>query len=519
MKEEFKFWRAREKLTVLEATKLALGLSPNSDMTREEQSQVTALHNSIVESVMADVQRYRDWNAEWNRLYESGQLGFDKNIEHYPCPDLIFPQIYSYRAACKYTHQQYQKWFLKNDMRPEFFFPESSGSNHSLLKVHEWLTLDQAAKVVSKETATETSRIDIMRLCLSKDLKLFVWLRSSEDIVFSGWFPKEPPLFALLSAAKEEGVELYGENNGYTHNIYKYATKEQEKAIKQRAWLVYGEFRAKERTEYYDVKEPGAYEVIFDDGLVRWFRDLSVGNTTDFSKNIPDSFYARLPSGKDCLVNILHQLDTDEDKIRPFDYSRNKPITKIANLFLVKTSEVKALTERIGVVTEHAIKAEEQPSTTDCPLLFGMSNLTYDEMTIKFIEGLRLEVSARGSKRIYTLGELELINKQSGALNNSALILLGMTKGLGLPNDSKNAKPISRLRSLIKDKLPALGDPFLIEGQFYVSNIKIQDERDRAKQRAASDAQKNTYSYEDAVRNDFDDEDDIAGQWLEDNDI
>jgi len=142
----------------------------------------------------------------------------------------------------------------------------------------------------------------------------------------------------------------------------------------------------------------------------------------------------------------------------------------------------------------------------------NMRSLSYNDITIVFIEESRVEIIANKEKKIFTLGELGLINKNTGKTNANSVVLIGYAAGKKVK--SSKAKVKQRVNNLIKKWLPLLkGEPFYVEGNEYSCNMIIKNEMERSSERARRDA-KHVPLKDDTNIPCFDDEDDAAGMFL-----
>lgn len=176
----------------------------------------------------------------------------------------------------------------------------------------------------------------------------------------------------------------------------------------------------------------------------------------------------------------------------------------------------------------------------ECEIFRAMENLSASEVSIAFVgdkseSGLAannmLEVSARNVTRRVPLVALDLVDRRCGILNKQAAMLLGMAKGRCPLRNDNNAKKVARLRKLLRGHLGVQGDPF---GPYrkdvgWEPRFKVTDRRGAADLRARKEGERRTVSYEDhklvgsdlsgnSYQDDMENEDDMGGKWLKDND-
>jgi hypothetical protein len=231
---------------------------------------------------------------------------------------------------------------------------------------------------------------------------------------------------------------------------------------------------------------------------------------------------------------------------------------------LFKLSQVKKIEEEDGVIPPYmraAVRSEDATDETvviatdtpvtgipapraeagapadhagaaDCAVFRAMPNLTADELSISFVADKFLVISAREKTCRVALAVLGLIDRRSGNLRRQAGILLGMARGRRLKRTDSTAQEISRLRGVFEEHLGIKDDPFDLYriGAGWEPRFKLNDKRNAADERAKREGEFRTVSFKESgehgVQDDdteqenspFDSEDDVAGDWLEEND-
>ena len=121
-----------------------------------------------------------------------------------------------------------------------------------------------------------------------------------------------------------------------------------------------------------------------------------------------------------------------------------------------------------------------------------MSNLTADELTLTFVAGDMLQVSARDTTQRVPLAVLNLIDRRRGSLKKQGAILLGMAGGQSKKflNNTATSQAISRLRAVFKTHLYVKADPFhpYRKGAGWEPRFKVSDNRNAADERAKREA-------------------------------
>jgi hypothetical protein len=174
-----------------------------------------------------------------------------------------------------------------------------------------------------------------------------------------------------------------------------------------------------------------------------------------------------------------------------------------------------------------------------CETFRQMKNLTSDQLSIAFVgdkteSGLApnnmLEISARNESKRVSPGELDLVDRRTGAVNSQGFVLLGMARKIPVPVTPANAKKISRLREMMREKLGVKDDLFdRLFNSAWTPRFQITDKRGLADERAKTEAQRRTVSIDqqnsfstqsievDDSNYPFESESDDADDWLKKN--
>ena len=148
----------------------------------------------------------------------------------------------------------------------------------------------------------------------------------------------------------------------------------------------------------------------------------------------------------------------------------------------------------------------------------NMGSLSYNDITIVFVEENRVELIANKEKKIFTLGELGLINKNTGKINTHSMILIGYATGRKISTSMGKVK--QRVNDLIKtwfnNKIS--GEPFVAEKYKYICNMTIKDDRSRSSERAKLKASNKHDSFDEEASYSFDqNEKDAAADFIANN--
>jgi len=134
----------------------------------------------------------------------------------------------------------------------------------------------------------------------------------------------------------------------------------------------------------------------------------------------------------------------------------------------------------------------------------NMGAISYNDITIVFVEENRVELIANKEKKIFTLGELGLINKNTGKINTHSMILIGYATGRKISTSKGKVK--QRVNDLIKtwfnNKIS--GEPFVAEKYKYICNMTIKDDRSRSSERAKLKASNKHDSFNEETSYSFD---------------
>jgi hypothetical protein len=141
-----------------------------------------------------------------------------------------------------------------------------------------------------------------------------------------------------------------------------------------------------------------------------------------------------------------------------------------------------------------------------------------------------LEISARNESKRVSPGELDLVDRRTGAVNSQGFVLLGMARKIPVPVTPANAKKISRLREMMREKLGVKDDLFdRLFNSAWTPRFQITDKRGLADERAKTEAQRRTVSIDqqnsfstqsievDDSNYPFESESDDADDWLKKN--
>ncbi len=174
-------------------------------------------------------------------------------------------------------------------------------------------------------------------------------------------------------------------------------------------------------------------------------------------------------------------------------------------------------------------------SEDSCAIFRRMENLHPREIAISIVgdrseSGLAgnnlLEVAIRGVTRRVALAELDLVNRLNGALNMQGAVLVGLAQKERISRSSdKSAARIKRVRDVFRKHFGISADPFLPHQSSagWLPLFSIVDLRGLADERAKQKAERRMTSldeWKDRGRQlaATGEEEDTAGQWLEDND-
>lgn len=139
--------------------------------------------------------------------------------------------------------------------------------------------------------------------------------------------------------------------------------------------------------------------------------------------------------------------------------------------------------------------------------------------------GIVLNISARGTSRRVSLGEIELFDKRKAEPNEQFGVLLGLSTKRPVPKSKEKA--VSNIRGIFKRNLGISADPFMRTENGYEALFTIEDKRNAADRRAKEHAERSMISIDElsdqgqqfaANRHEFDSDDDAAGKWLAEND-
>lgn len=218
----------------------------------------------------------------------------------------------------------------------------------------------------------------------------------------------------------------------------------------------------------------------------------------------------------------------------------------------VEQIEIEDALESFTVLAKPAAESQESLTVADqpepppfgtekgCAVFREMDNLRPSDITISIVgdtseAGLSgnsmLEISARDVIRRLTFGEVDLVDRRNGALNQQAAVLVGLAQGRKITHsESKYAAIMKRLRAVFRKHLGVKADPFKPHSRNagWEPLFIIADLRGRADERARLASERRTVSFDrlestgrqfaatDA--NEHSVEDDDAERWLEKND-
>lgn len=161
--------------------------------------------------------------------------------------------------------------------------------------------------------------------------------------------------------------------------------------------------------------------------------------------------------------------------------------------------------EEIGTIGAHFVNPNDYGKP--CVVLLSMRNLTADELKLIFVGDISesgfaannmLEISARGKSLRVALAAIDLVNKQTGALNSQGVILVGMAKNRTMSMSMANSTKIKRLRNVFRNHVGIKSDPFepYRQGVGWMPRFSIADKRGASDKRATLEAERRTDSYE-----------------------
>jgi len=172
----------------------------------------------------------------------------------------------------------------------------------------------------------------------------------------------------------------------------------------------------------------------------------------------------------------LKDIFDDISKNKELNKSRNRYVTK--DCLFISRKVLEAFEEKL--FDKNGNKDLLGVTERNLGVFRNMTLLSYDEITITFIEDGCLEIKARGKKKSFQLGELDLFNKHNKQPNKQAEYLLKFVgRKKTIKTGSKQVKSVSLLNKLISGWFPIDGKAIVLEGYEYRCDINILEELTR----------------------------------------
>mgnify|MGYP006971718681 CR=1 FL=1 len=203
------------------------------------------------------------------------------------------------------------------------------------------------------------------------------------------------------------------------------------------------------------------------------------------------------------------------------------PVNQLIDIIEEKElNESKKILEEWGAyIKKYGIPSSQTPkeSANNNFPFSELNSLKYNEITITFLDGDTIELSAREIIRTFTyemLGLRDMRKKGDIALNSAGHFLAEFLSTCPPKPDEKKSKHKDTLKKLINSWFCLSGDPFTVIGSSptskYEPRFTLKNESDRASKRAEKRAKHESFN-QNIEGNYFDDEEDAAGEFLKKN--
>lgn len=173
-----------------------------------------------------------------------------------------------------------------------------------------------------------------------------------------------------------------------------------------------------------------------------------------------------------------------------------KGMTRKENYFkLAQGKKIKLPQDLNDACAKHISKTTKNNNHKKLSIFQSMKNLSYNEVTLTFIAGEMIEITARNTKANIGYESLSLKNMTTGKLNKSGEMLLNLAQNKNV-KASANTQHKRSLKKAINLALNVDGEPFPTKAdspEYYGTQLNIEDKRDRADERAKIKSEKSLF--------------------------